>query len=77
MSERITLQRVKTENLILDAEDIMVDWVNNGNGTPEIASYEVDGDTLRVEFEIGINIPDMFDECAISIDEEIITYDTA
>jgi len=74
MSERITLQRVRTENLLLDAEDLMRDW---GSGTPEIASYEVDGDTLNVEFEpIEINITDIFDECESSIEEVITTYDT-
>jgi len=74
MSERITLQRVRTENLLLDAEDLMRDW---GSGTPDIASYEVDGDTLNVEFEpIEINITDIFDECESSIEEVITTYDT-
>ena len=74
MSERITLQRVRTENLLLDAEDLMRDW---GSGTPVIASYEVDGDTLNVEFEpIEINITDIFDECESSIEEVITTYDT-
>ena len=75
MSQRITLQRVRTENLLLDAEDLMSDW---GSGYPEIASYEVDGDTLNVEFEpIEINITDIFDACEDSIEEVITTYDTA
>ena len=74
MSQRITLQRVRTENLLLDAEDLMSDW---GSGSPEIASYEVDGDTLNVEFEpIEINITDIFDACESSIEEVVTTYDT-
>ena len=75
MSQRITLQRVRTENLLLDAEDLVRDW---GSGTPDIASYEVDGDTLSVEFEpIELNIEEIFDECESSIEEVITTYDTA
>ena len=52
----------------------MSDW---GSGSPEIASYEVDGDTLNVEFEpIEINITDIFDACESSIEEVVTTYDT-
>ncbi len=74
MSERITLQRVKTENLILSTEDLVRDW---HGGSPEITSYDTDGVTLRVEFEmLEIDMEEIFDACESSIEEAIISYDT-
>lgn len=75
MSNRITLQRISTEELKLDVEDLMRDW--HSGTSPEIASYDVDNETLRVEFEtIELNIEEIFDACESSVEAAVITYDS-
>ena len=75
MSNRITLQRISTEELKLDVDDLMRDW--HAGSSPEIASYDVDDETLRVEFEtIELNMEEIFDACEGSIEAAEITYNS-
>ena len=75
MSNRITLQRISTEELEVDVDDLMRDW--HGGSSPEVASYDVDDETLRVEFEtIELNREEIFDACEGSIEAAEITYNS-
>ena len=74
MYNTIRLQRISTEELKIDVEDLTRDW---SGGSPEIESVEVDGDTLRVELEtIEINIEEIFDSFSGSVEAAGITYES-